>query len=495
MANFRSTKSQNHMKKATLLTTCLAIHQFLMGQNVGIGTTSPTARLHIASPTGLSAPLMKVETDGNSSPHFIIQSDGKVGIGTGAPSQILDVAGNIQFSGALMPNGNAGTAGQVLVSQGPGTPPQWQSIGGAGGVAGLCNSPSANYLQKWTGTELCNSQVYDDGTSVGIGTTSPTRKLTVIDVTANYPGAIYGYQGIQNPSSYIAGGYFLGHSVLSSNNNHSVYGLLSYGIASPTAGATHQGIVTGVYAWAGNDSSGTVAEAYGVRAYVKAEGPGKIIKGYALFANCVNADTCFGVVVSGNDTDTTDWGIYVYTNANKNYIGNRLGIGTWPSSDAMLSVTGNLRIDGGDFRPAGNPGTPGQVLMSQGPGTPPTWTTFGSGSCNTVNGWTNEFVDTLGNEVSCASAQPMTWYQCIKACQQSTAQGYSDWVVPTLEEVDEAYRRGTLPGTCPQFFWTATTHVGSFSGTWITHHYVFRTSDAAHSYWAATNLYYCRCVR
>lgn len=58
---------------------------------------------------------------------FRVQSDGKVGIGTTAPAQVLDVAGNLQFSGALMPNGSAGTSGQVLSSQGAGLPPQWVS--------------------------------------------------------------------------------------------------------------------------------------------------------------------------------------------------------------------------------------------------------------------------------------------------------------------------------------------------------------------------------
>lgn len=48
-----------------------------------------------------------------------------VGIGTATPTQRLDVNGNVQFSGALMPGGNPGTAGQVLTSQGANTPPIW----------------------------------------------------------------------------------------------------------------------------------------------------------------------------------------------------------------------------------------------------------------------------------------------------------------------------------------------------------------------------------
>ncbi|GIV25941.1 MAG: hypothetical protein KatS3mg026_1633 [Bacteroidia bacterium] len=49
-----------------------------------------------------------------------------VGIGTATPTQRLDVNGNVQFSGALMPAGNPGAIGQVLVSRGPNTSPVWE---------------------------------------------------------------------------------------------------------------------------------------------------------------------------------------------------------------------------------------------------------------------------------------------------------------------------------------------------------------------------------
>ncbi len=48
-----------------------------------------------------------------------------VGIGTTNPSQKLHVNGNFLFTGSLMPNGNAGNSGQVLVSQGANNPPIW----------------------------------------------------------------------------------------------------------------------------------------------------------------------------------------------------------------------------------------------------------------------------------------------------------------------------------------------------------------------------------
>jgi hypothetical protein len=53
-----------------------------------------------------------------------------VGIGTSTPAQKLHVNGNLRFDGALMPNGNAGTTGQVLISQGPGVAPIWGPVGG-----------------------------------------------------------------------------------------------------------------------------------------------------------------------------------------------------------------------------------------------------------------------------------------------------------------------------------------------------------------------------
>ena len=196
-------------------------------QEVGIGTATPTAKLHVEVPASYTQPLFKVFKQGAAAPYLIIQPNGNVGIGIASPSEALDVAGNVQFSGALMPGGSAGTAGQVLVSQGPGVPPQWQSASVVGdnwgsqvavtsapivgdGTSGnpitlqsgtsasavliydgtswtirqapwdsVCNTAVANMVQKWTGTKLCNSQIYDDGTNVGIGTTSPTQKLDV----------------------------------------------------------------------------------------------------------------------------------------------------------------------------------------------------------------------------------------------------------------------------------------------------------------------------
>jgi trimeric autotransporter adhesin len=70
----------------------------------------------------------------------------------------------------------SGQNGQVLTyTNGNAT---WESPSGDGNVTG---SGTLNYIPKWTGsTGLGNSLIYDNGTNVGIGTSSPSTKLDVI---------------------------------------------------------------------------------------------------------------------------------------------------------------------------------------------------------------------------------------------------------------------------------------------------------------------------
>ena len=56
-----------------------------------------------------------------------LKQDGKLGLGV-VPLEVLHVAGNIRFSGALMPNGDAGTTAYLLVSAGAGAPPVWRLL-------------------------------------------------------------------------------------------------------------------------------------------------------------------------------------------------------------------------------------------------------------------------------------------------------------------------------------------------------------------------------
>jgi hypothetical protein len=114
--------------------------------------------------------------DGLGNDSVVALSTSSVGIGTTSPTQLLHVAGNVRITGALYDGNNAaGTSGQILSSTGTGT--DWVSKSDLSLVDG---SGTANYVSKWSDTDtLTNSIIYDNGSAVGIGTSSPNRLLTI----------------------------------------------------------------------------------------------------------------------------------------------------------------------------------------------------------------------------------------------------------------------------------------------------------------------------
>jgi hypothetical protein len=100
----------------------------------------------------------------------------RLGLNTVTPSESLHVAGNARITGALYDSSNsAGTSGQVLSSTVTGT--DWVSLSEISGVDG---TGTTNYVAKWSDTDtITDSVIYDNGTNVGIGTTSPGKKLHI----------------------------------------------------------------------------------------------------------------------------------------------------------------------------------------------------------------------------------------------------------------------------------------------------------------------------
>jgi hypothetical protein len=65
----------------------------------------------------------------------------------------------------------------------------WVKVG-AGGGGTIGGSGTTNYVPKFTaGTTIGNSQIFDDGTNVGIGTTTPSQLLTINGQTRILAGA------------------------------------------------------------------------------------------------------------------------------------------------------------------------------------------------------------------------------------------------------------------------------------------------------------------
>jgi hypothetical protein len=192
------------------------------GGDVGIGTGSPSEKLHVAGDVliggggttiggttwdngllriGTSSDGISIDTNEiygatdlylgslNSSHNIIfrhgntermrVASGGNVGIGSINPSQKLQVSGNFRLTGAFYDSNNtAGTSGQVLSSTATGT--DWISLSEIQGVDG---TGSAGQVAFWSDADTITgeSNLYWDSSNdrLGIGTASPTQKLEV----------------------------------------------------------------------------------------------------------------------------------------------------------------------------------------------------------------------------------------------------------------------------------------------------------------------------
>ena len=137
--------------------------------NVGIGTTAPTARLHVSASTGVV-----FEVDGASAATILyVSASGNVGIGTTNPQdKFVVVGGNIFLSGS--------------------SPSIWIGANNAdsGNRLRLHNNGTENYIDYATGalnfrygTNL--STVFSSTGNVGIGTTNPIGKLQIGGTSGN----------------------------------------------------------------------------------------------------------------------------------------------------------------------------------------------------------------------------------------------------------------------------------------------------------------------
>ncbi len=173
----------------------------------GAGTGVNYSLLSLDSPTSYWNLLHRRQGNGNMhqftieySPndaswyqYLSIDTTGKVGIGTDTPTQRLDVVGNVNFSGALMPNNLAGTSGQVLTSAGAGVAPTWTSLPSASNLYTVDGTLTGNRTVIQGANTLAFTSTATNGFSVdgttfsvdaannriGIGNIAPTNTLHV----------------------------------------------------------------------------------------------------------------------------------------------------------------------------------------------------------------------------------------------------------------------------------------------------------------------------
>lgn len=180
---------------------------FNNGTKVGINTTTPSRLLEVHSNTTMSngpTPSFVLSdnfqnwnlglgyNDGfrfsiasqDFTERFVIQQTGNVGIGTHNPVAKLDVAGTVKIADGSQ------AAGKVLTSDANGLA-TWTTP--AGGSSNLANGTAVGNTTYWNGTDWVEtSNLFSNGTNVGIGTDTPGAKLDVagtVKITDGTQGA------------------------------------------------------------------------------------------------------------------------------------------------------------------------------------------------------------------------------------------------------------------------------------------------------------------
>src|SRR5262249_38642623 len=124
-----------------------------------------------------------------SSQKMVLTGSGNLGIGTGTtslPTERLDVAGNVKFSGALMPNNNGGAAGQYLISQGTGAAPVWT----AAPTTTFAYSQATGSLTSGTFSAYITPNLSVSGSTLTVGPASNSVNLSVLSPWTQNSGTV-----------------------------------------------------------------------------------------------------------------------------------------------------------------------------------------------------------------------------------------------------------------------------------------------------------------
>jgi hypothetical protein len=370
------------------------------GGNVGIGTTSPAYKLDVKGATSIlrvesttaftdialknttttsyieaSGANMLFFVNGGGNADIVMTLDGtnkRVGIGTTSVPALLTVAGNISSSAAVYFKGLTSATQTNIVGIDTTTGQLYYQAAGVATSASYAATASnvlggtTNYLARWiTPTTLGTGVSYDNGTNVGIGTTSPAAKLHVngtfisnalwtdassVTYWGNYSTA---YGGLTWDTGYArvfaGGGNTLRLSANGSGNNHIVIatdGNVGIGTTSPgykldvydTSASNARIRVLGTTNYSllqAQNDSGTL--------YLGIDNSGGGGFGYGNYARVIYSTGAYPLVFTVNDTER----IRILSTGN-------VGIGTTSPASALNIYGGSLATAGSGVMIASN---------------------------------------------------------------------------------------------------------------------------------------------
>ncbi|NLG06644.1 MAG: site-specific integrase, partial [Candidatus Pacebacteria bacterium] len=295
----------------------------------------------------------------NSTDRMSIIANGNVGIGNTSPTYLLDVAGDINLTGALRANSDAGSSGYYLQSQGAGAAPVWTDMSSV-----LLPTGTSGQTLRHNGTAwVANSLLYNNGTNIGIGTTSPGVTLDVagqgrfesttypvVDIIRNTGasgGGVYGGARLQRKTSSPVNGGGIGFFFWYPNSAGVLEeaGMFGGALANTTAGSEIGEIIFGA-AYHGADPY--TQRHLTIRAVDSSHGEVRVpyrLKVGDDSSPAATLDITGNAIISGN-----------------------VGIGN-TAPTYLLDVAGDINFTGA-LRANASSGTSGQILISQGASAP-----------------------------------------------------------------------------------------------------------------------------
>jgi hypothetical protein len=362
--------------------------------NVGIGTASPGAKLHVAGSgqgifiedTGANRAVLGLYAFNNelriqgtayvnaaqpltvwtaNAERMRIDANGNVGIGTNSPSARLDVRTNTANDGIILASSTSNLQIRALNGQGANNGIVQANDSGIIYTGGTVNT-GAFVIAPWNNA-TCGLRMDANG-NVGVGVASPTARLDVrrtntyalfcdsVFVTAAFGPreANDGFCTVTHSwttlgsgnywqTDYSSGGYQLSRQVGATRTEMmTVLSSGNVGIGTTSPGSRLEVIHSGGQGinCLNNGGAGTVNYA------VMAQAAGVAGANTGLYVNCFNASSNYGIRIVAPSNGANNWAIYSDATAQSYFAGN-VGIGT--ASPTISSGVG-LHLSGSTLR-------------------------------------------------------------------------------------------------------------------------------------------------